>query len=349
MATPGMKRGATPHPRVPSEPGERGSGAAPAPLPEGEPPRGCRAGVSGPAPERMALVLEAGPGDAGAALSAFLAGASGLSRRRIKEAMECGAVWRERGGRRRRVRRASAPVRAGDRIRLHWDRDLLARRVPDPELVADRGVYSVWNKPPGMPTQGTLFGDHLALERRIGHLLPGRTVRLVHRLDREASGLVVVAHAAPAAAALAREFRERRVEKIYLVRVRGLPSDELVGRIDLPLEGREALTRARVLERDREGAEALLEVRTETGRRHQIRRHLAAVGHPVLGDPRYGRGNTHPGGLALRAIGLVFTCPRSGDRVRFALPPGPAPPGPGEAQGGAQPPDRGSGPREGKG
>ena len=90
------------------------------------------------------------------------------------------------------------------------------------------------------------------------------------------------------------------------------------GRIDLPLDGRPALTEYRVERYDRARDASVVQIRIRTGRTHQIRRHLAALGHPVLGDPRYGRGNADPRGLQLVAAGLTFRCPLRGDRMAFA-------------------------------
>jgi tRNA pseudouridine32 synthase/23S rRNA pseudouridine746 synthase len=87
--------------------------------------------------------------------------------------------------------------------------------------------------------------------------------------------------------------------------------------IDAPLDGKPARTDYRVVHYDSERDCARLDVRIATGRLHQIRRHMESIGHPVLGDPRYGRGNKNEEGLQLAAVGLRFRCPFRGDTVQI--------------------------------
>lgn len=251
----------------------------------------------------------------------FLAGQSGLAKARIKDAMVKGAVWLARGrGGGKRLRRATTVLRAGDRIALYYDEAILALVPPPARLVQDLGIFSVWWKPPGLLAQGTRQGDHCTLLRQAEvHFTPRREVYVVHRLDREAAGLMLVAHGREAAARLSALFAGGQVEKRYRAQVVGLfPGDaarEAV--IELPLDGKPARTRYTVLEEDAATDTALLDIQIETGRLHQIRRHFAAIGHPLLGDPRYGEGNKDPGGLRLLACLLSFSCPFSGKSRTF--------------------------------
>jgi tRNA pseudouridine32 synthase/23S rRNA pseudouridine746 synthase len=248
-----------------------------------------------------------------------------LSKGRIKEAMEKGAVWLRRGGKRRRVRRARTRVAAGDVVELFYDRDLLDRCAPEAKCLHDLGHYSVWFKPTGLMAQGTDFGDHCSLMRQAQVQLGlSRQVLLVHRLDREAQGLMLLAHDKQGAASLSQLLRQRGISKRYRVEVLGdLGAKGGAGLVDLPLDGKSAITEYEVLSYDPETDTSMVEVILRSGRRHQIRRHLDMAGHPVMGDPRYGQGNKNRTGLRLVAVGLRFVCPFAGREVEFVLPPEP--------------------------
>lgn len=220
----------------------------------------------------------------------LLSAASNLPKLRLKEAMGKGAVWlRPARGKPQRLRRATAEVRAGDTLRLCYDEKILAAPVPMPVLLEDHRAFSLWFKPAGLLAQGTDFGDFCSLLRLVElHFHQKRKVFLVHRLDREVSGLVLIAHDPKSAARLSHCFAERQVAKSYLAGVRGriAQGEELV--MNANLDGKPALTRVMGLAHDQERNESLVLVKPETGRLHQIRRHLADHGTPILGDYRYG-------------------------------------------------------------
>lgn len=249
-----------------------------------------------------------------------LASASGLPKARIKDAMNKGAVWLQRGKHQKRLRRATTALQAGDKLHLHYNPDLLALIPPTPQLLADERHYTVWMKPAGLLAQGTLEGDHCSLLRVAEQQLQ-REVFLVHRLDREASGLMLIAHNGKAAAALsalfAREGKEA-IEKRYRVEVRGEVADN--GEISTELDGKPALTRFSRLNYDQEKNCSTVEVELVTGRKHQIRRHFAALGHAVLGDPQYGTDNKDARGLQLQAVSLRFQCPLTRRQRHYTLP-----------------------------
>ena len=155
----------------------------------------------------------------------------------------------------------------------------------------------------------------------------------MHRLDKDTSGLLMVAKNDAAHASLSRQLAERKMDKHYLAVVAG-QMREATGSIDLPLgrslkdrkkmavrpDGRTALTEWRVL--DQRPDRALLDVYLVTGRTHQIRVHMAALHHPVLGDPLYGvRGMPKAPRLMLHAWWLAFTHPTSGERMHFSAEP----------------------------
>jgi tRNA pseudouridine32 synthase/23S rRNA pseudouridine746 synthase len=249
----------------------------------------------------------------------YLAERAALPKGRVKDAMTKGAVWLARqGGKRRRLRRASTALRPEDVLELYYDEALLRAAPPVARCVDDQQHYSVWLKPAGLMAQGTDYGDHCALLRQAEcHFHPRRQVFLVHRLDREAAGLMLVAHDGRAAARLSALFRKQRISKDYRVRVRGKIA-QARGEIDQSLDGKPALTRYTVEAYDPVSDVTTLEVNIATGRRHQIRRHFAAIGHGVLGDPRYGTGNKNRDGLQLEAMGLRFRCPFSGRDMAYA-------------------------------
>jgi tRNA pseudouridine32 synthase / 23S rRNA pseudouridine746 synthase len=255
-----------------------------------------------------------------------LAKATGLSKGAVKDAMRKGAVHVGRAGRSpNRLRRETATVRPGDVLEIHYDAALLALKPPEAALVRDASRWSAWGKPAGLLSQGTEFGDHASLLRQVEKALE-RPVFLVHRLDREVAGLVLVAHDPEAAAALSALLREAKVVKRYRAEVVGdVEADQgKEGAIDLPLDDKPARTSFRVLSRDPVRNTTTLEVTIETGRHHQIRRHFEAIGHPVLGDPRYGAGNKNREGMRLAAVYLAFREPFAGEEVELTFPGEPA-------------------------
>jgi tRNA pseudouridine32 synthase/23S rRNA pseudouridine746 synthase len=270
-------------------------------------------------PQRLSLRHRVVAGDPPGAAD-LLARATGLSKGAVKDAMRKGAVHVGRAGRTpNRLRRETATVRPGDVLEIHYDSDLLALVPPEARLVRDAVRWSAWDKPAGLLTQGTPFGDHATLLRQAEKALD-RDAFPVHRLDREVAGLVLVAHDPKAAAALSALLREGRVVKRYRAEVLGDVASALgrEGVVDTPLDGKSARTLWRVAAFDAARDATTLDVTIETGRQHQIRRHLAEIGHPVLGDPRYGAGNKNREGLRLAAVFLAFADPFTGEAVELA-------------------------------
>lgn len=257
--------------------------------------------------------------DAGNAVQQ-LAAASGLSKQRIKQAMQKGAVWLTQGKNTRRLRRATRTLHSGDGLHLYYDETVLASSPPAPTLIADLRSYSVWYKPAGMLSQGSKWGDHCAISRWVEqHLTPQRPAFIVHRLDRAASGLILVAHGKSAAAALTKLFHDRLISKHYRVIVHGqFPAQPATHIMDSSIDGRQARSSASLLGYDATQDQSLLAVDISTGRKHQIRRHLAEQGYPVVGDRLYGR-NTDKLDLQLTACSLQFNCPLTQSRQHFSL------------------------------
>ncbi len=238
---------------------------------------------------------------------------TGLSRAKIKDAMNKGAVWITRKHKTSRVRRATASAHAGDRIGVYFNEEILSTKPPEPRQLQGGKRYSVWYKPAGLMSSGTRFGDHCAINRWIERHTDQR-VWLVHRLDRFASGIMVIAHSREAAAFLSRQFQERSTTKIYKAIVEGLLTSEVT--IDEPVDGKPALSMIRPLITDARGL-SLVSVTIESGRKHQIRRHLAGLGFPVAGDHQYGTGRFPE--MQLTAVELGFECPETRRPVQFQL------------------------------
>jgi 23S rRNA-/tRNA-specific pseudouridylate synthase len=190
-----------------------------------------------------------------------------VSRRKARELLSSGRVLVNQ----RRVSIASREVRDEDHITF------VETQTEIPVLA----IHNQWlavNKPAGMPTQPPRDRAHISLEEilRAEH----KKIWLVHRLDTPTSGVVVFARSAQSAARLSQLFASREIRKTYLARV-DPPIKEAIT-ITSPIDGKDAITIVRPRERD------LVEVEIETGRTHQIRRHLSSIGHSVIGDQRYG-------------------------------------------------------------
>jgi RluA family pseudouridine synthase len=198
-------------------------------------------------------------------------------------------------------------------------------------------------KPSGLSSQGGRIAAATLDDLMAAFAKPsGVKPRLVHRLDRDTSGVILVARSQPAAAFLGKAMMARRVKKTYLAVVAPSAPAPASGTIETPLVrqdiGREAyvrvaapdapgaqaaFTRYRTLKAD--GVAALVELSPRTGRMHQLRVHLASIGRPIAGDPRYGGVlalyGAPVGRLMLHAVALAFPHPAGGERRVEAPPP----------------------------
>jgi 23S rRNA pseudouridine1911/1915/1917 synthase len=277
-----------------------------------------------------------------ARLDAFLASQAelGLSRSRIKGLIEEGHVSVNA-----QPPKTSQTLREGDQVRLTIPEpktiDLAPEAIPLAVIHEDSDVLVI-NKQRGLvvhPAAGNWSGtlvnallDHVDdLEGIGGELRPG----IVHRLDKDTTGLLVVAKNERAMQSLTDQIREHKAQRVYWALVHGNEMPE-TGRIEAPIGrhpgdrkkmavitrgGREAITHFQVLERYR--GYTLLECRLETGRTHQIRVHLSYIGHPVVADPVYGTRKAHLSmpPQALHARQLSFNHPSTGEWVTYTAEP----------------------------
>jgi 23S rRNA pseudouridine1911/1915/1917 synthase len=271
------------------------------------------------------IAVTVGADAAGKRLDRFLAGVPGIATRsQAKQLVDAGRV---------RVgdtpRKAGFVLRAGMTVAVEFPAVVVSRiepeAVPLAILYEDAALVAI-DKPPGMvvhPAPGARRGTIVhALLHHLGTLDdvgPAERPGIVHRLDKDTSGVLVVARTTEALEALARQFRARTIEKRYVALVHGAVRGQR-GTIDRPV-GRDVRDRKRMSVRSTRGRAAvthytvrerlagttLLDVTPETGRTHQIRVHLASIGHPIVGDATYG-------GRRRAAVGdagkILAACPR---------------------------------------
>lgn len=225
-----------------------------------------------------------------------------FSKGELKRLLDNGQVWVSGA----RTRRATKPLTIGSRISIYYrpTTPLELERLKLIRCLVSAPHFGLYYKPAGLQTQGTLYGDHLSLIRHL-EKLKGEA-HLIHRLDHEVQGILLVAHQKQSARELSQLMQAGEIKKEYLAVVKGLVIKDS-GTIDYNLEGKVAKTSYQVLARRLEDQQTLLKVKIETGRKHQIRRHLDMIGHPVMGDPRHGIGNKNREGLQLAATLLEFT------------------------------------------
>jgi 23S rRNA pseudouridine1911/1915/1917 synthase len=264
-----------------------------------------------------------------------------LSRSRWQKLFQAGLVWLDD-----RTLRQKDLIRGGDCIQYTLPPAVPTRLRPVPmplEVIFEEDSFLVLNKAPGVvvhPGAGT--GEDTLVHGLLDHCsddfaaVGGRNrPGIVHRLDKETSGLMVVAKTEAAYQNLTAQFAERAVRKVYHALVVGCPRD-LQGTIEAPIgrhpvqrtkmavrpNGRPACSDYRVLQAS--DLAALVEVQIHTGRTHQIRVHLQFHGHPLLGDPLYGYkglGDITVERVMLHAHDLCFAHPLTGESLAFSCPP----------------------------
>jgi 23S rRNA pseudouridine1911/1915/1917 synthase len=276
------------------------------------------------------------PGQEGQRLDQYLAQVGGgFSRSEIQRQIRAGRVSVGR----RTIVQPSYRLRLGEKVSwsVHRPPDLTPAAIPLEVLYEDDDIVCI-SKPaglvvhPGAGTREPTLVEALLAERELPTTDDPVRPGIVHRLDKETSGAIVVAKTPVALESLKKQFSDRTVRKLYLAEASGSIT-ESEGLIDAPMgrdpshprrmavqaRGREAQTEFRVL--DRLEASSLVLVRPRTGRTHQIRVHFKYIGHPIVGDAIYG-GPPAPR-LQLHAWRLEIDHPTRGERLRFEAPPPP--------------------------
>jgi len=256
-----------------------------------------------------------------------------LSNAQLKQAIQQGALWLTRGKSTQRLRRVKKPLRISDTLHFYYDEQVLSQQPNEALLIADLIDYSVWYKPYGMLSQGSKWSDHCTVARWAQmHLTPERAAFIVHRLDRAATGLILIAHSKKAVRALSTMFEKHDLEKIYHIiihgdhRIRPQP-DTLTSDVD----GKNASSHFTHIDYDAKHNASLVQVKIDTGRKHQIRSHAASIGMPVVGDRLHGKvkeacneenksRDESKINLQLCAVALSFTCPLTAEQRSFKLP-----------------------------
>jgi tRNA pseudouridine32 synthase/23S rRNA pseudouridine746 synthase len=230
-----------------------------------------------------------------------------------------GAVWLQKSakGKILRIRSIDSLVDPTDKINFYYDARVLSyNEIEDAKCIHENSHYGVWVKAAGVMPQGTQASDHTSLLRYV-EKVKNKEVYLIHRLDRETEGLMIIGYTSESAAKLGDLFQKNKITKIYQAIVKGEIERGHKQTINESLDGKEAITHFESLE-NKDG-KSLLSIKIDTGRLHQIRRHLELIDHPVIGDPKYGRGNKNRDGLKLLAKSLNFLDPWTKKSVDLGL------------------------------
>lgn len=216
----------------------------------------------------------------------------------------------------------------------------MSNSLPPLDVLYEDNHLLVVNKPALLPTMGVAEGKPSLLAEakeyiRKKHNKPGNVyLGVVSRLDAPVTGVVVIARTSKAASRLSKAFKERSVKKTYLAAVEGAP-EEIEATLEHYLRKDERHRRVHATHKDADGAQfarlsyavkstqgelSLLEVALETGRKHQIRVQLAKIGHPILGDRKYGSSQEFSAGIALHACSLDFVHPVKQEALRIEAP-----------------------------
>lgn len=226
----------------------------------------------------------------------------------------------------KRLRRVKTLLKINDTLHFYYDPTILAQQTTAAILVADQQDYSIWYKPYGMLCQGSKWSDHCTINRYVEtNLQPQRSAFIVHRLDRAASGLIIIAHNKKTAQQFSQLFEQHQLTKIYQIICHGDHSSHpQPEKITKPVDDKTANSAFTLLEYNKEYDLSLIKVNIGSGRKHQIRKHAAAIDLPVVGDRLHGDKTQYYAddlNLQLCAVSLEFICPITNTLQKFELVP----------------------------
>lgn len=268
----------------------------------------------------------------------IVASVDNLSRAQIQALIESGAVTVNG-----QTAKPGLKLKGGERIILNvppQQKEIIQGEAIPLDIIYEDDDLAVIDKPAGMVIHpgtgnesGTLVNAILARYPQIGMMDdPEKRMGIVHRLDKDTSGLVVIAKNIKALKNLMAQFKSREVDKTYIALVERMPQTE-TGRIEVPIgrdpqqrkrmavirDGKPAITEFEVIERDFKDGQALVRVKLLTGRTHQIRVHMAFIGCPIVGDRVYGFRKQRIGLKRnfLHATEIAFNHPKTNERMVF--------------------------------
>lgn len=251
----------------------------------------------------------------------FLHDATLLSKSLIKKILDYGGCQLQKNSRGslKRVRKAKYIVKLNDQINFCFDEKIInTPEFLNPICLLDQKEYGIWFKPAGILSAGNEWSDHTSLLRAVEKIKD--EVFLVHRLDRETAGIMLIAYTKKAAALFGDYFQKNKIKKNYYALIKGELKPGLDEHtIDLDLDGKSAKTLYKVIYHD--AGNSCVDIELITGRLHQIRRHFDLIGHPVVGDSRYGKNNKNTDGLKLVAYSMSFECPMTNKKIHCSLDP----------------------------
>lgn len=275
-----------------------------------------------------------------------------LSRRKVRAVLDVGGCYVNN----KRMHIASRQVRGGDKVRVEYSLEALSKTrqkifelLDSDILLHDHNVIAI-NKPPGLPSQATRDQDSMHAEVCLRNWLlkrklPFDKLVLLHRLDKETSGVLLFATNNETATWITDQFRQRELHKTYWALVYGIPKlptfveecylsdiDKKTGLVSVVRSGgKPSRTSFTVLKQNADNNVSFLECKPETGRSHQIRVHLEHQGHGILGDKRYGKTSRHQLPVEvenemakhqmLHAQSIAFSVSKAGQIVTVTAPP----------------------------